>query len=107
MTDSLRVAVIGALGKGKSHAQALRVTRGASLAALVDPAPQAGALAAELDVPLFSDVQAILDAGAADAVLCAVPRPLLRLGGGARLVAGLQLPRDKQLAASPMAATAI
>lgn len=47
----LPLALVGAGAIGRKHAAALAHSEGARLAALVDPAPGAAALAAELDVP--------------------------------------------------------
>ena len=51
MDELLRIAVVGALGKGKAHAKALQGLRGATLSAVVDRAPEANQVAVELDVP--------------------------------------------------------
>src|SRR4051812_25833529 len=50
----LRIAIVGALGKGWAHARALQSLRGATLSAVVDRAPEANQVAVELDVPFYN-----------------------------------------------------
>jgi UDP-N-acetyl-2-amino-2-deoxyglucuronate dehydrogenase len=64
-------------------------------------------VAAELGVPFFHSVEAMIEASAADAVLCAVPHPLHREVEVPCLEAGLHVLSEKPLAATPSDAKAI
>src|SRR5947209_7565149 len=107
MVEVMRIAVVGALGKGKSHAAAIRSVRGAVLSAIVDRDPDAAAVAAELGVPFFRSVEAMIGAHGADAALCAVPHPLHRAVEVPCFEAGLHVLSEKPLAATPSDAKAI
>lgn len=70
---SIRVAVVGAGVIGRTHIDTLGVARGVALSAVVDPSPEARDLAERHQVPHFTEVAALLDAGLADAVVVASP----------------------------------
>ncbi len=107
MDQPLRIAIVGALGKGWTHARALQGLRGATLSAVVDRAPEANQVAVELDVPFYNSVDAMLKAKIADAVVCAVPHPAHRAVEVPCLEAGLHVLSEKPLAATPSDAKAI
>ncbi|MEQ9326915.1 MAG: Gfo/Idh/MocA family oxidoreductase [Rhodospirillales bacterium] len=69
----IRVAVVGAGVIGRTHIETLGKSDGFALSAIVDPAPGAPRLAAEHGVPHFPDIEGLLEARAADAVIVASP----------------------------------
>ena len=103
----LRIAVIGVMGKGKSHSSLFPKLHRAVLTAVVDRNPDAAAIARKLNVPFFSSVEELLAARLADAVLCAVPHTVRREVCVPCLQAGLHLLSEKPLAATPADAAAI
>ncbi len=56
----LPLAVVGAGAIGRSHVKYIRASDQCELAAIADPAPAAGALAAELGVPYFANLDRML-----------------------------------------------
>ncbi len=74
MTPDLRIGLIGAGYIAGWHADAVRATPGLRLAAVCDTSPEAGeALARALGVPYFASVEALIAAGAVDAVHVVTP----------------------------------
>ena len=70
------IAVIGAGAIGRTHIDLIRGNPRCRLAAIVDPTPAAQALALELDVPYFSEIDdRLLGAGVRAAIL-ATPTPI-------------------------------
>jgi predicted dehydrogenase len=86
--DPLRVAVAGAGYVGKMHIRVVGECAATMLAAVVDPDPAAEAVAYASRAAWFRSVDELLDAGAPDAAIVAVPteehravaEPLLRAG---------------------------
>ena len=77
MAEPVRVAVVGAGRMGGMHLRALGSTRRARLAAIVEPVAEARERAAgEQSVPGFADVDGLVAAGAADAVVITAPTDL-------------------------------
>ncbi len=72
MADT-RIAVVGAGIIGKTHIKTLARCDGVALSAIVDPSPAATALAGQWQVPLFADIDRLVAAKAADAVIVASP----------------------------------
>lgn len=71
---TLRIAVVGAGLMGWRHAEALHRLGGARVVSVTDAhAPAAEKLAAELDVPTFTDADTALEAVEVDAVYVCVP----------------------------------
>jgi predicted dehydrogenase len=98
--SELRIAVIGAGVIGRTHIETLGRAHGMRLSAIVDPFPEARAQAEAAGVPFFPDVEAMLDAGAADAAVVAAPNDA-HLPLGLRLLeAGLPVLMEKPVANS-------
>ena len=100
-----RVAVVGAGLVGRTHLEALRRSATCAPCAIVDPAPAADALAAELGVPRLDSLDALLDgAGGADArpdgVIVATPNRLHVEQALACIEAGLATLVEKPVAPS-------
>ena len=74
--NSTRLAVIGAGAIGRKHIDVIEQASEATLVALADPSDQARELAADLDVPWFADVEAMLDEIRPDGVINATPNML-------------------------------
>ena len=70
---SARVALVGAGVIGKRHVEAIKASHGLELVAIADPAPGAPELAAQLGVPHFSEVEAMLPAVQPDGAIVATP----------------------------------
>jgi predicted dehydrogenase len=96
--EQVRIAVVGAGLVGRRHADAIRAARMASLAALVDPREDTGALALEHGVPWFRDLAGLLAADLAEGVILATPNRLHVEGGLACISAGLPVLVEKPLA---------
>lgn len=76
MPNPLRISVVGAGLVGKQHIKALRSTKAASLAAIVDPSSEGAALAQQECVPYFEKLTDLLLAKLCDGVILATPTPL-------------------------------
>jgi predicted dehydrogenase len=72
--NSVRLAVIGVGHLGKIHAKLLQQVAGVHLVGVVDPTPEARAIAAELNVPAHTDHTPLL--GQIDAAIIATPSRL-------------------------------
>lgn len=72
----LDIAVFGAGRIGRQHMLRLRASPSCALAAVVDPSPEARALAREAGVPCYTDPGALFDAGRTDGVIIATPNAL-------------------------------
>lgn len=96
--EQLPVAVIGAGIIGRTHIATLAKTERARLAAIVDPADSARALAAELGVPHFSDVASLINAGVASGAVVATPNETHVPLGQQLLQAGLPVLLEKPVA---------
>ncbi|MFK8080786.1 MAG: Gfo/Idh/MocA family protein [Granulosicoccus sp.] len=71
-----RIAVVGAGLIGERHARAIRKSQSASLAALVDPARQAAALAEQLETACFQSLDELLNTSDVDGVVLSTPNQL-------------------------------
>ncbi|MBT6095002.1 MAG: Gfo/Idh/MocA family oxidoreductase [Rhodospirillaceae bacterium] len=60
--NTVKLAICGGGVIGRRHAGAISEVDGAELAAIADPAPGGKALADDVGVPLYTDLQALLDA---------------------------------------------
>jgi predicted dehydrogenase len=72
----VRIAVVGAGTIGRRHIELILASSSCVLSAIVDPAPNAVALAAQAKVPLFDMLDDALAAQCADAVVVATPNHL-------------------------------
>ncbi|QDL94575.1 Gfo/Idh/MocA family oxidoreductase (plasmid) [Paroceanicella profunda] len=95
MTD---IAVVGAGLIGRRHAEAVLAAPGVRLSALVDPAPEAAALAQRMGVPHLPDLEALLAGPRPDGVILATPNTHHVPGGLACIAAGLPVLVEKPLA---------
>ncbi|WP_372837678.1 Gfo/Idh/MocA family protein [Phaeovulum sp.] len=102
-----RIAVAGAGLIGKRHVQAMAQAAGAQLAAIVDPMPATADYAAQLGVPYFSTLDAMISAGVAGGVILATPNQLHVEGGLACVRAGLPVLVEKPLATDVTEARAL
>jgi predicted dehydrogenase len=76
MTARLRLAVMGAGLIGRQHARRILAREDAVLSAIIDPAPAAHGFAAEIGVPAYASLAALLDAHRPDGVILATPNQL-------------------------------
>jgi predicted dehydrogenase len=99
-----RIAVAGAGLIGRRHAEALRATNHAVLAAIIDPADEARSYAANLGVPWFGSLSELISSGASDGVIVATPNQLHVENGLQCIAAGLPALIEKPIATSVAAA---
>lgn len=97
-----RIAVMGAGLIGQRHIA--NVAREAELCAIVDPAPSAAETATQRDVPLYADLDALLDAQTPDGVVVATPNQLHVAHGLGCIEAGIPLMIEKPIAADTVSA---
>lgn len=97
---SQRVAVIGAGVMGANHVRLAKVVPGVELAGVVDADAARASAAAGEGVPTFADVEDLIAAEVADAVVVAVPTPLHHRTVMACLAAGLHVLVEKPIAAT-------
>ncbi|NBF09419.1 Gfo/Idh/MocA family protein [Pseudomonas sp. Fl4BN1] len=76
MNPPLRIALIGVGNMGQQHYQHLQTLSEARLCAVADPGPQAATMAAQWQVPHFTDHQTLLKEVRPDAVIIANPNNL-------------------------------
>lgn len=100
MSQSIAIAVIGAGAIGRTHIDTLAQMEGLHLAALVDPMPQAQALADQLGVPLLPDAAALIESGLAQAAIVATPNETHLPVSAALLGAGMPVLLEKPVAES-------
>jgi predicted dehydrogenase len=74
--NRFRIAVAGAGVIGRRHIELIQANPRTTLSALVDPAPASVVLAAELGVPHFASLNAMLQQDKPDGVILATPNPL-------------------------------
>ncbi len=100
----VRVAVVGAGLIGRRHAEIVRALAETTLAAIVDPAPAAQALAADLGVPWRADLADLIREDGADGVVIATPNQTHAALGLKAVAAGLPMLVEKPIADSVAAA---
>jgi predicted dehydrogenase len=98
MADPVRIAVVGAGLIGRAHIRRIREEPQAELAAVVDPSPDAKALAAALAVPHFTELEAMLAAVEPEGVVVATPNRLHVAGALACIEAGVAALVEKPVA---------
>ena len=74
--EPVRIALAGAGAMGQNHIRMINAEPRTSLVAIADPAPQAQTLADANDVPLFANVEAMLDEVKPDGIIIASPNRL-------------------------------
>lgn len=94
----MRIAVAGAGLIGRRHIEELVKSPHASLASIIDPSPEAGALAAELGVPHYVTLERALADDRPDGVILATPNRLHVEGGLTCIAAGVPVIIEKPLA---------
>ncbi|MFK7858411.1 MAG: Gfo/Idh/MocA family protein [Granulosicoccus sp.] len=102
-----RIAVVGAGLIGRRHARAIINSQLASLAALVDPDPQAASLAGEFDTACFDSLDRLLDAGLSDGIVLSTPNQQHVPQALACIQAGIPVLVEKPLAVDLAGAQAI
>ena len=103
----LGIAVVGAGAIGRMHAEMIAVSDVARLAAIVDPAAPARALADELEARWFADCDEMLATPGVDAVVIAAPNDMHMPLALATLAAGRPALVEKPIAATVEQARAI
>lgn len=73
---TLRIAVAGAGLIGRDHIKLIKASERCELAAIVDPAESARAMADDLDVPLFKSLDDLFQSETPDGVILATPNQL-------------------------------
>lgn len=96
----LRIAIAGAGLIGRAHQQRIAQRDDCQLAAFVDPAPAAAALAAQAGVPLHAELATMLRGERPDGVILATPNALHVSGALACLAAGVPVLVEKPVADS-------
>jgi len=96
--NQTRIAVAGAGAIGRAHIDVLLNGSTCVLAAIVDPSPAAGVLAARCGVPLFASLAELVAADRPDAVVLATPNALHVPQALACLDAGLPVLVEKPIA---------
>lgn len=76
MSDTFRIALVGAGLIGKRHAAAIISEPDVRLAAIVDPSEEGRAFARSLDVPVFEDLIEMLEAIQPDGAILATPNEM-------------------------------
>lgn len=100
--EQLRIAVAGAGLIGKCHMALLRENPDTQLCAIIDPAPGAGYIAREENVPYFENLPAFFNSftkhNRPDAIILATPNALHVSGALACLEAGIPILVEKPVA---------
>jgi len=97
---SLRLAVAGLGVIGRAHAARVRAHADCRLVAFADPGAGAAAVAQEADVPLFADLEEMLDTTKPDGVILATPNELHVPGALECVQRGIPVLVEKPLADS-------
>ncbi|AWN45965.1 oxidoreductase [Methylobacterium terrae] len=96
--DEVRIAVAGAGLIGRRHIEEIAANPGARLSAIVDPGPDAAAIAGREGVPLYATLEACFAADRPDGVVLATPNRLHVPQGLACIAAGIPVLIEKPLA---------
>ena len=107
LVNQVRLAVVGAGLIGRRHIEIITEEPSVSLVAIVDPAIEAQALADRLDVPRFTDTDAMLCDTTPDGVVIATPNALHAPVGIACASRGVHILVEKPLADTIVAAEAL
>ena len=101
---SVRFGIVGAGLIGRRHAKAIAQAEGAELTALADPDPRAAGVASDLDVPLFSTLEEMIQSGLCDGVFLCTPTAMHGDGGMACIAAGMPVLVEKPIDSDVLAA---
>ncbi len=96
--NRVRIAVAGAGVIGSRHIEEIRKSRSAELAAIVDIAPNALAIAREAGVPLYGSIAELFAKDRPDGIVLATPNPLHVEQGLACVAAGVPALIEKPVA---------
>ena len=99
------MAVVGAGLIGRRHIEHITAEPEAALAAIVDPAPEAKALAAKLNVPWFPDFASLIAKSKPDGVIVATPTQAHAANGLEAIAAGIPALVEKPIADDVASAT--
>lgn len=102
-----RIAVAGAGMIGRAHIEAARRSPSVALAAIVDPAPAAQAVAAAAGVPLYASLAELIECDRPHGVVLATPNALHRPQALECIAAGLPVLLEKPIAPTVAEAEAI
>jgi predicted dehydrogenase len=98
MKRQVRIAVVGAGLIGQAHIKRVLEEPGATLAAIVDPSPQARELAGTTGTDWFADIETMLQSVKPDGVVIATPNQLHVAGGLAAVDAKVPALLEKPVA---------
>jgi predicted dehydrogenase len=98
MKRQVRIAVVGAGLIGQAHIKRVLEEPGATLAAIVDPSPQARELAGTTGTDWFADIETMLQSIKPDGVVIATPNQLHVAGGLAAVDAKVPALLEKPVA---------
>jgi predicted dehydrogenase len=98
MVAKVRIAVAGAGLIGRRHVELIRGGAQCELAAIVDPVPTAGALAAAAGVPLYPSLADLFASDTPDGVIVATPNSLHLRHGLECIEAGVAVLMEKPIA---------
>jgi len=107
MSDRTRIAVVGYGLIGKRHADVLRRSIDASLAAIVEPNKTGRKYAASLGVTVFGTLDELFSMGGYDGIILATPTPLHIAQGLACIADGCPVLIEKPIAVSAHDAKAL
>ncbi|HLL36358.1 MAG TPA: Gfo/Idh/MocA family oxidoreductase, partial [Streptomyces sp.] len=105
MTDGVRIAVAGAGLIGRRHVEEVVACPSTHLAAVVDPAPAADAVAGQHGVPRYRSLAELFERNRPDGVVLATPNQLHVEGGLACVAAGVPTLVEKPVGDTVEAAT--
>ncbi len=94
----LRIAIAGAGLIGRAHIARITTSEDCVLAAIADPSASAAELAAELKVPHFDTIEAMLDSARPDGVILATPNAAHVPNGLAAIARGIPALVEKPIA---------
>ncbi len=94
----IRLAIAGAGAMGKVHMDVVRSSTGCTLSAIVDPLPSAVSLAAQIGVPLFPTIDALLTLDRPDGLILATPNALHAPQARQCMAAGVPILLEKPMA---------
>jgi predicted dehydrogenase len=98
MTAKTRIAIAGAGYIGQAHMDVALKSSTVSLSALVDPSPNAAAVAAKAGVPLYASIDELLAKDRPDGLVLATPNQLHVPQGLQCVAAGLPILLEKPIA---------
>ncbi len=94
----IRIAVAGAGTIGLRHIEEIQKSQAATLSAIIDPSPDALAVAQREAVPLYPSLQECFDSNRPEGVILATPNPMHVEQGLACIAAGIPVLVEKPLA---------